>query len=118
MKMQQENIRIGQLAKDVGVERFVIRFWEKEFGIESIRSSGGQRFYSHKDIDFFKKIKHLLYDQKYTIEGAKHALKQADGSNYIASCKTSIEPEPATMHALLEQLKNLRDQLAKLRENL
>ena len=44
MKMERRKFRIGELAHKVGVEQFVIRFWEKEFDIKSKRSNGGQRF--------------------------------------------------------------------------
>lgn len=116
--MQQEHIRIGELAKSVGVERFVIRFWEKEFGISSERSVGGQRFYSCNDIEFFKAVKHLLYEQKFTIEGAKRALKNGPKAAYIASSKTSLESESAEQADLIARLKELRESLLKLRENL
>lgn len=49
MKMRKKQFRIGELATKLGVERFVIRFWEKEFNINSYRSQGGQRFYDERD---------------------------------------------------------------------
>jgi len=72
----KEQFRIGKLAKELGVKRFVIRFWEKEFGIHSSRSTGGQRFYQQKDFDQFKLIKELLYEKGFTIAGAKKILNQ------------------------------------------
>jgi len=71
MRMQRRQFRIGQLAKHLDVERFVIRFWEREFKIKSIRSVGGQRFYSDKDVKQFQFIKELLYDKGFTINGAR-----------------------------------------------
>ena len=56
MKMQKRQFRIGQLAHYLKVEKFVIRFWEKEFEMKSARSTGGQRFYDQKDIERFKII--------------------------------------------------------------
>lgn len=75
MKMEKRKFRIGELAEHLGVERFVIRFWEREFGIRSHRSEGGQRFYDERDLFKFKAIKQLLYDDGYTIAGAKKILK-------------------------------------------
>ena len=49
MRMKKRKFRIGELAEQLNVERFVIRFCEKEFKIKTIRSSGGQRFYQEKD---------------------------------------------------------------------
>ena len=57
MKMEKRKFRIGELAKLLEVERFVIRFWEKEFSIKSHRSEGGQRFYDEKDYEKFQQIK-------------------------------------------------------------
>ena len=51
MKMQKRQFRIGQLAENLGVERFVVRFWEKEFKLACDRSDGGQRFYSEQDLE-------------------------------------------------------------------
>ena len=57
MKMSKRHYRIGELAESLKVEKFVIRFWEKELGIKSFRSQGGQRFYSEDDFEKFKLIK-------------------------------------------------------------
>ncbi len=74
--MERRKLRIGELAKRLQVERFVIRFWEKEFGIKPRRSSGGQRFYTKHDVKTFETIRHLLHDKKFTIAGAKQMLQQ------------------------------------------
>src|SRR3972149_9343706 len=72
--MSKRQFRIGDLAQELKVKKFVIRFWEKEFGIESDRSQGGQRFYTTDDLKTFMTIKDLLYNQKFTIAGAKKQL--------------------------------------------
>src|SRR5438105_406392 len=76
MKIEQRKFRIGTLAEKLEVERFVVRFWEKEFNIKSHRSSGKQRFYTEKDFERFSMIKELLYDKGFTIAGAKKFLKK------------------------------------------
>lgn len=116
MRMQRAQFRIGDLAQKVGVERFVIRFWEKEFNLRSHRSNGGQRFYTHKDVETFEKIKQLLYEQQYTIEGAKKVLK--DAQRFVGSRKTHLDPEAETVAELQTKLKELRSQLTKLRRSL
>ena len=87
MHMEERHFRIGQLAKELNVERFVIRFWEKEFQLSSHRSSGGQRFYIQKDLDTFKLIKQLLYEKGFTIAGAKKVLTTKQKDPYLASQK-------------------------------
>lgn len=75
-KVLSKKMRIGELAEHLHVESFVIRFWEKEFGISSLRSAGGQRFYSPQDVEKFKIIKELLHKKGFTIAGAKKHLKK------------------------------------------
>jgi len=74
--MGKRKFRIGELAKQLKVKKYVIRFWEKEFGMSTDRSMGGQRFYTQKDVDTFTQIKYLLYTQGYTIAGARQQLKK------------------------------------------
>ncbi len=74
IRIAKKQFRIGELAKELNLKKFVIRFWEKEFGIKSSRSKGGQRFYTEEDLKKFKLIKDLLYTQKFTIPGAKKQL--------------------------------------------
>lgn len=94
MKMEKRKFRIGELSSVLGVEQFVVRFWEKEFAIKSTRSAGGQRFYDEDDLKRFQIIKSLLYEQGFTIAGARKQLK-ARGAQpmgvIIASQKTSLE---------------------------
>ena len=122
MKMQKRKFRIGELAQLLNVERFVIRFWEKEFMMKANRSDGGQRFYDEKDFEKFKQIKELLYDRGFTISGARKQLKTKapQGTTVIASHKTTIDShEPATTvdkETIQERILTLQQQLLKLRE--
>lgn len=127
MKNGKKQFRIGHVAKIVGVKRFVLRFWEKEFNVNSPRTSGGQRFYGHDDIEHFKKIKELLYDKGFTIAGAKKILEKHDQQANCATTdpiiKTSLlvqEIKDITIipaeKQLTEQIIALQQQLIKLRE--
>ena len=66
--------RIGEAAKLLNIEKHVIRYWEKEFEIDTHRSSSGQRLYRRVEIEILQKIKSLIYDEGYTIQGAKKFL--------------------------------------------
>ena len=67
---------IGQASKIVKLRQSVLRFWESEFEqLNPEKTEGGTRKYSDNDIDLIFKIKDLLYNQKYTIEGAKTKLR-------------------------------------------
>ena len=94
MKMQKRKFRIGELAQKLELERFVVRFWEKEFNIKTKRSQGSQRFYDENDLRKFELIKRLLYEEGFTIIGAKKKLKEkpsTKGEPIIASQKTTME---------------------------
>ena len=129
MKMQKRQFRIGQLAHYLNVEKFVIRFWEKEFGMRTSRSTGGQRFYDDNDIEKFLLIKDLLYKKGYTIVGAKQQLKEKskrkqnteqEESKVFGSHKTTLEQEieapQASREQLEQQIVDLQQKLLKLRE--
>src|SRR3990172_4179974 len=107
MRMQKRQFRIGELAKHLGVEKFVVRFWEKEFDLKPTRSEGGQRFYEEKDLEKLQMIKSLLYEEGFTISGAKKILKEkGHDTRVIASKKTTFEGENNTsFQGLKKELK-------------
>lgn len=68
--------RIGEVANLVGVEPHVLRYWEHEFrSIRPTKSQRGQRVYSRRDVEHLRRIRSLLYEQGFTIAGAKKALR-------------------------------------------
>ncbi|MDJ0815533.1 MAG: MerR family transcriptional regulator [Desulfobacterales bacterium] len=67
--------KIGEVSKISGLPSHVLRFWESEFRkIKPRRTASGQRSYTRKDIEKILEIKHLLYEQKFTLEGARRFL--------------------------------------------
>ena len=67
---------IGHVAKELGIQTHVIRFWETKFdNIKPEIGKGSRRYYFQKDIDAIKIIKHYLYDEGYTIPGLKKLLE-------------------------------------------
>ena len=70
--------KIGEVSELLGVEPYVLRYWETEFPTLSPKKSGtGHRLYRRKDVELLLRIKHLLYDKRFTIEGARQALHAA-----------------------------------------
>ena len=68
--------RIGEVARLVGVEQYVLRYWEKEFPRLAPKKSGrDHRLYRRKDVELALQIKHLLYEKRFTIEGARKHLE-------------------------------------------
>ena len=67
--------KIGEVSELLAVKAHVLRFWESEFSQLAPKKSGtGHRLYRRKDVELLLRIKQLLYDQRFTIEGAKQAL--------------------------------------------
>lgn len=72
---------IGEVKEITGIESHVLRYWETEFpSFRPRKGRSGQRTYTRKDIDLIFEIKRLLYDEKFTIKGAKLKLKNQDSS--------------------------------------
>lgn len=67
--------KIGEVSDLLGVEPYVLRYWETEFTVLSPKKSGtGHRLYRRKDVELLLRIKHLLYEKRFTIEGARQSL--------------------------------------------
>jgi DNA-binding transcriptional MerR regulator len=68
--------RIGDVARLAGIKPYVLRFWETEFpGLGPRKSGTGHRLYRRKDVEMVLEIKRLLYEQRFTIEGARKHLE-------------------------------------------
>ncbi|HKN24780.1 MAG TPA: MerR family transcriptional regulator [Candidatus Acidoferrum sp.] len=73
--------RIGEVSRLTALKPFVLRYWETEFPmLEPVKSANGHRLYRQEDVDLVLKIKRLLYDEGFTIAGARRHLKE------LASC--------------------------------
>jgi DNA-binding transcriptional MerR regulator len=89
--MGKRQFRIGELASALKVQKYVIRFWEKEFGLSSTRSEGGQRFYTADDLATFAQIKRLLYEEGFTIAGARQKLQSRAALKNIEPARSAPE---------------------------
>src|SRR5271156_2651737 len=79
--------RIGEVSRLAGIKPYVLRFWETEFSTLGPKKSGkGHRLYRRKDVELVLEIKRLLYDKRYTIEGAR---KYLDSRPREASSKSA-----------------------------
>lgn len=75
--------KIGEACKELGIQPYVLRYWETEFpALAPNKSRSGQRVYSEKELEIIRRIKQLLYEEGYTIAGAKKKLETelANGS--------------------------------------
>src|SRR5579871_736765 len=78
--------RIGEVSRLSDLKPFVLRYWETEFPmLEPVKSPSGHRMYRQQDVDMVYKIKRLLYDEGFTIAGARRLLREGNGA-------ISVEP--------------------------
>lgn len=78
--------RIGEVSRLLGVQSYVIRYWETEFKtVKPIRTRSDQRLYRHKDVEELLMIRKLLYEENFTINGARKQLHKLRGEEPMAS---------------------------------
>ena len=108
--------KIGEVSELLGVEAYVLRYWETEFPVLSPKKSGtGHRLYRRKDVELLLRIKHLLYDKRFTIEGARQSLqsearapKPARAPKRVQANLFSEDPLPDIRRKLQEILELLK----------
>ena len=87
---EKKYFKIGEASRLAGLEPHVLRFWETEFSsLSPKKDSGKQRLYTKKDLQIIFDIKKLLYDESYTIAGAKKKIDEAASADKTADRKDS-----------------------------
>jgi len=105
--------RIGEVSKLTALKPFVLRYWETEFPmLEPVKSPSGHRLYRQQDVDLVLKIKRLLYDEGFTIAGARRYLREsANGELVEANPSEAANASGPTTHLNRKMLLDLRDSL-------
>ena len=81
---------ISEVARELGVQQHVLRFWETKFShVKPLKRGGGRRYYRPEDVELLKSIQHLLYTEGYTIKGVQKLLK-SKGKKQVMN----VLPEP------------------------
>lgn len=76
--------KIGEVSRLTGLEAYVLRYWETEFAaLRPRKTAGGQRVYTKKDVDLVLQIKRMLYEQGFTIAGARKRLRGGGASGPV-----------------------------------
>lgn len=68
--------KIGEVSEILDVQPYVVRFWETEFRITPAKNRSRHRVYNRQELDTLLEIKRLLYEERFTIEGARNKLKE------------------------------------------
>ena len=108
--------KIGEVSDLLGVEAYVLRYWESEFPVLSPKKSGtGHRLYRRKDVELLLRIKHLLYEKRFTIEGARQTLHSEAKAPKPARVQKRLQAELFSEDPLPEIRRELEDILLLLK---
>ena len=103
--------RIGEVADIVGVKPYVLRYWESEFPMLSPnKSNSQQRMYSRTDVENALLIKHLLYELRFSIEGAKKRISEMRRHGELAEArKVKVLVDADHLEAIVEARRELAE---------
>ncbi len=115
-EQDEKYYRIGEVSRITEVRPFVLRYWESEFPmLEPLKSRQGYRLYRQRDLDLVFKIKRLLYDEGFTMAGARRHLRDLENGGGLQaaveelSSATAAEGEAVQLNR--KMLLDLRDTL-------
>jgi len=112
---EQGLYRIGEVSRLTDLKPFVLRYWETEFPmLEPVKSVSGHRLYRQQDVDMVLRIKRLLYDEGFTIAGARRHLREQSGAGDgegTVSGSTGPAGEGTAQLLSRKMLLDLRDSL-------
>ena len=106
---------IGEVSDLCGVKPYVLRYWEQEFTqLKPMKRRGNRRYYQHHEVLLIRRIRDLLYEQGFTINGARHRLESeaaepraAARAERSATVIPAVDSEPAALRAELEAIRDL-----------
>ena len=115
----KDEFKIGEVCEIAGVKPFVLRYWETEFPeLAPSKGSGGQRTYSRSDVQLILRIKQLLYEERFTVAGAKKRLSEEVTGQAPKAPKVDTKPSnqvESLRRALKQTRRELEDILSMLK---
>lgn len=99
--------RIGEVSAITGVPAYVLRYWESEFpALQPRKSGGGQRLYRKRDVAMILEIKKLLYQERYTVAGARRRLTEREERARRMEARAALQRLRAGLEGILKQLSS------------
>ena len=102
----KELFRIGEVSRLTDTKAFVLRYWETEFPmLQPVKTPAGHRLYRREDVEMVLRIKRLLYDEGFTIAGARRHLRDSNGQSSgsqggeQAAAHSAASPSAGASHA-------------------
>lgn len=97
--------RIGEVSEITGVPPYVLRYWESEFpALQPRKSGGGQRLYRKRDVVMLLEIKKLLYQERYTVAGARRRLTEREDRARRVEMRAALQRLRTGLEDLIRQL--------------
>ena len=86
---------IGEVSELCGVKPYVLRYWEQEFSqLKPMKRRGNRRYYQHHEVLLIRRIRELLYEQGFTISGARNRLAEAAAAARRGTARTTVALSP------------------------
>ena len=106
---------ISEVSEITKLKAYVLRYWETEFSqLNPPKNRAGNRTYRQKDIEIILKIKDLLYEKKYTIDGARNCLKGKDSvDGFDNNTKVNTDKEQIILSKIKDELKSILSIISK-----
>ena len=96
---------IGEVSELCGVKPHVLRYWEQEFTqLKPLKRRGNRRYYQHHEVLLIRRIRELLYEHGFTINGARNRLEEPGA---VPATKTMTVPQPISPASLRKELKSI-----------
>ncbi len=108
---------IGEVSELCGVKPHVLRYWEQEFTqLKPVKRRGNRRYYQHHEVLLIRKIRELLYEQGFTISGARNRLDglEDDNGNEAAQTAKTGNVESISQPATTNNLTAIRHQIEEV----
>jgi DNA-binding transcriptional MerR regulator len=108
---------IGEVSELCGVKPHVLRYWEQEFTqLKPLKRRGNRRYYQHHEVLLIRRIRELLYEHGFTINGARNRLEEPGSVSPAAAAnaqKTMTVPQPISPATLRKELKSILKMLER-----
>ena len=104
---------IGEVSELCGVKPHVLRYWEQEFTqLKPVKRRGNRRYYQHHEVLLIRRIRDLLYEQGFTISGARNRLDEGVSSSGRAlAARAAAEPGKVDLSGIRNEIKSIIDSL-------
>jgi DNA-binding transcriptional MerR regulator len=108
---------IGEVSEVCGVKPHVLRYWEQEFTqLKPLKRRGNRRYYQHHEVLLIRRIRELLYEHGFTINGARNRLEEPGSTSPAAQAnaqRTMTVPQPISPSTLRKELKSILKMLER-----